>query len=133
MPTIAEAATVIPMKQRTRATTPWAEFEPYWNQLRSGLDTSENEACKAIGYTGSNIAFWKKEGVPTVALYAIRWVLHERRLDAPQPKRKGPSPVVFTLDQLSTLFDMVRNRSIPDGERRAFVKLLAQAIAQADG
>lgn len=128
---IGDVAKVTPLK-KNRSTVPWAEFEPYWNQLRAAGDYNQEEGMKAIGYTGgSHLSVWKNSNeVPAIALAAIRWALHEMKVDL--PKKRGAKPMVFSLDQLSTLFDLTRGRAISDRERRVMVKTLAQAIAQAD-
>ena len=68
---VQDSARVVPIK-RQHAVVPWAQFEPYWNQLLTSTNSSQNECSKLIGYSTSNAAFWKREdAVPTVALRPI--------------------------------------------------------------
>lgn len=116
-------------ESRKGRVVPLAEFEPYFNQLRTALDASQDEAGRHMGYGGGSMfSTWREEGVPIVALNAIRWCLLDLKQEVIAPVR--PTPRQFTFDELTDLFDAVRDRPLPEDARRAIIKKLAAELAR---
>lgn len=128
MPQLADVVHISKRREsRKDRTVPWAEFEPYFNQLRTALDANQDDTCKYIGYGGGTvIATWRRDGVPTLAFNAIRWALYDLKQPAPAVK----PTLQFTFDELGDLFDTVRGRALPDEARRALLKKLAVELTR---
>jgi hypothetical protein len=114
-------------RKRSRAIVSWEEFEPHYIELKNATKGSDLEIMQLIGYAGgSHTAMWRKEGVPTIALNAIKWVLYDLNLPiAETPKAQ------FSQETLGMLFDAVRSSPKLDAhERSDLIKQLAIAISQ---
>ena len=107
----------------------WAEFEPFYNQLRTATGTAtQTDMAKAIGYNGSCFSTWKNDDiVPIVAFNSIRWVLHEMKL--PAPPKPEPKGVAFDFEELAVLFSAVRDMPVHEVARKPLLGKIAKGLA----
>lgn len=134
MPSFADATSkVTPLyKKRPKLERNWvafSEFEPYYNQLRTSTNASQDECLRLIGYAGgSHLGEWRKSNsVPALAINAIRWILHEMQI--PQPDKPANEPTVtFEFDELADLFAAVRGLPVSDEARKALVRKIAKGM-----
>ena len=125
MPQLADIATFSKRKaSRKERIVPWLDFEPYLNQLRTKASCTTTEALQLIGYGGATqLSNWRREGVPLIALNAIRYILHDMNIEVERPAVKQ-----FTFDELTGLFAALQSWTLPDDTRKALVKRVAREI-----
>jgi hypothetical protein len=131
MPQLSEIVHISKRREsRKDRVVPWAEFEPYLNQLRVALNsTTQDDTFRHVGYGGgSMVSSWRRDGAPVVALNAFRWALHE--LGQAPKAGTAPRPSAFTTDDLGHLLSATLGNPPRDAERAALVRKIAAELAR---
>lgn len=129
MPQLSEVVTFSKRAQsRKERIVPWAEFEPFLNQLRQALGCNNDDAMRTVGYGGgTTIAAWKRDGVPILALNAIRYVLHDLQI----PLEEKKSAVVRQFSRYDLLMILSALAKEPE-QNSTLITSIAKEIAAYD-
>ena len=126
---VSQTAEVVKMTKTSTKTTisvPWSEVAPLIERLRSSLGCSQDEAMKMVGYTGTAVASWSRQGTaPTRVKYALIGALADLGI-----RQEATVVKQFDHAELTDLFGCVAGFAVPEDRRRSLVAKLAAELAR---